>query len=203
VYKYPGEIFIMACDAAKKIRPIRNEDQQEYDRFYYDLCSALGFPTPEWMASRAYEVVMQIIANVGDDIDDKWLGKALRMHSAGLEYRCKYPTSLPIRLMTTDGIFDLVEACESNLTFYDLRTRAPHLLHPKNLDLLSLHTLIVQAITSEHIECPLMHGVPVICPSATADAQHRCAWQIQDGGISRCLADLFVEYAGLESPNQQ
>jgi hypothetical protein len=190
----PGETFINACAAAARIEPIQSFEQAEVARFYRALCDEMDLPSPEWMSERAARRASQILADSGVEVERAWLGKALRIHADALRYRLGRPASLPCDLLASDPMFDVVEICMPEVSYFDLTSHEPEHFHPGSIDLLTVHNLIWQALSQERIDCPLKQGDPFYCESALAAPDKLCVWS-----GSECLVDLFERDYNLRS----
>jgi hypothetical protein len=199
--QYPGETFVLACSAAGHITPPRDWD--DLGRFYAALCDYMNLPSPEWMAMRAHEVASNLLSSRGDaPLENVWLGAATAMHLTALEQRVRNPRTFAGNLVTTDGILDVVERCVPHISFYNLRNHEPegsYHHYAKNIDLLSLHSLILQAITQPRIDCPLKKGDPFFCPSALSGPDELCVFPLVDGDQRECLVDVFEQLCKLRS----
>lgn len=197
--QYPGETFIEACDAAANIRPIKSGEASEISRFYAELCEEMGLPSPQWMAERSFEVASSLVASVPGALEDIWLGKALRMHTEALKYRCERPFTLAFELLSHNGLSELIRRCAPYISFYRLKTHQPEHFNPGNIDLVTLYNLIVQALTDSRMDCPLKTGEPFYCPSALSDPNTLCVFVNPQSGerIGECLLDLAEKYWGV------
>lgn len=199
--QYPGETFILACSAASRIAPPNNWD--DLGRFYAELCDYMDLPSPEWMATRTYEVASNLLSSTGaTSRENVWLGAATAMHKAALEQRIRNPRGFAGSLLTSDGIFDVLENCVPHVSFFRLRNKQPegtYHHYAKNIDLLSLHNLIHQAITQPRIDCPLKEGRPFYCRSALSGPNTLCVFPLENGKQRECLVDLFEQLCKLRS----
>jgi hypothetical protein len=199
--QYPGETFVLACSAAGHIPPPRDWD--DLGRFYTALCDYMKLPSPEWMAMRTHEVASNLLSSSGDaPLENVWLGAATAMHVAALEQRVRNPLAFAGKLVTTDGILDVIERCVPHVSFYSLRDHQPegsYHYYAKNIDLLSLHSLIQQAITQPRIDCPLKRGDPFFCPSALSGPDDLCVFHLADGDQRECLVDVFEQLCKLRT----
>ena len=169
--RLPGHTFIEACEAAATIRPV--EGIADVARFYADLCETMGIPPPEWMAARAGEVAERLLSEL-EDPKATWLGGAIELHARGLSERLKRPATFCFDLLTSDGIFDVIDRCLDHASFFNLRSRQPQLFQTQDVDLMTLHRLVFQSLTQERIDCPLKQGDPFYCDSALAGANTLC-----------------------------
>jgi hypothetical protein len=197
--QYPGETFVLACSAAGHITPPRDWD--DLGRFYTALCDYMNLPSPEWMAMRTHEVASNLLSSTGDTpLENVWLGAATAMHHSALELRVRNPQDFTRKLLTTDGILDVAERCVPHVSFYNLRDHQPegsYHHYAKNIDLLSLHSLIHQAILQPRIDCPLKGGSPFFCPSSLSGPDTLCVFPMADGGQRECLVDIFEKLCKL------
>ncbi|MBC7930587.1 MAG: hypothetical protein H7Z38_08455 [Rubrivivax sp.] len=195
----PGETFIKACDAAANIRPVESNEPGEISRFYAELCEEMKLPSPQWMAERSFEVASSLMASVPGALEDIWLGKALRMHTEALKYRCERPYTLAFELLSHSGLSEMTRRCAPYVSFYRLKTHQPEHFNPGNVDLVTLFNLIVQALTESSIDCPLKMGEPFYCPSALSDTNTLCVFVDPHSGeqMGECLLDLAEKYWGI------
>jgi hypothetical protein len=185
--QHPGERFIEACRAATAVRGIA--EHSDVARFHNDLCQAMGLPSPDWMAARASEVANTLRSNVADGT---WLGAAVELHARGLEVRLGRAGSFCVDLLASDGIFDVIDRCVDHLSFFDLRSRQPTAFRSQDVDLVTLHSLVFQALDQPRIDCPLKQGDPFYCDSALAGPNTLCVWE-----NGECQLDVFERLCGL------
>jgi hypothetical protein len=203
----PGVTFLHACEAAKRLRPITEYDPDDLRRYYRELCRELGFPSPKEMAQKAHEVVSSLQRQIPSGSDTSvWLAGAIEMHAAALEVRLQDPELFPVHLATGEGIFDVLTRCGSHVSIYHIDELEPTSTFPEanrtkswceNMDLLMLHSLLVDCFVADRIDCPLKKGDPFWCQSATGAAGDLCAFQIDGRTIGECLVDVFERRYGL------
>ncbi len=107
--RYPSETFVLACQAASQIEPISSTDDDETQRFYRELCSALDIPDPMTLTSLALEKAPRILDNT-PNVDDAWLASAVRVHAGALHQRMERIERYPVCLLGTNGILDVIRS---------------------------------------------------------------------------------------------
>lgn len=187
---YPGETFISACNAAKKIEPIRKYTQAP--EFYEGLCKEMGLPTPSWISGKALEVASnQMKQFQSGDRNKLLLSKAMTLHYEGLKLRNLNPSRFPFELATTDILMKFLEISKSCVTFYNLNTFEPISPYEDRTDVLQIHNLLNQFLLDKKIECPLKKGHPFFCPSYDKHEDTLCAWRDFESVKHECRADIF------------
>jgi hypothetical protein len=198
-YQYPGKTFILACEAARHIPPPRSFEPEERIRFYTALCREMGIPSPQWMADRTCEAAEGLLASVGDQIEDLWLGNALRFHTLALQYRRERAATLPGELLTHRGFENIIDLSPESISYYNLHSLQPDTrLYPRRIDLLTLHHLLQQVLSERRLECPLKEGHPFYCHSANSGPNTLCTWQIGNETVE-CLVDVIERGYQLKS----
>jgi hypothetical protein len=197
--QYPGETFIQACEAARNIRPIQNNDHDEIGRFYVELCEEMELPSPQWMAERSFEVASSLLASVQQSIENIWFGKALKIHVEALKIRRERPLTLAFELLSQDAVLEMLSACGPYVSFYRLNTHQSERFNPRNVDLVTLFDLIEQAVTESKIECPLKRGEPFYCPASLSNRDTLCVFIDPQNGqpMGECLVDLAERNWGI------
>ena len=189
--QYPGETFILACNAAKKIEPAKNMEQAP--KYYERLCKEMGLPTPSWMSGKALEVASSLLSKVESaNIDNVILGKAMVLHKEALQLRNANPSLFPFELPTSamqKKILDLGAPC---VTFYNLITNLPLSPYEDRTDVIQMHNLLRQVLLSSKVDCPLRNGNPFSCPHSDDRGDDvLCVWKHPDGQSFECRADFF------------
>jgi hypothetical protein len=196
--RYPGETFVLACQAAATIDPIRKWEEAELNRFYSELCHSMGLPDSAWMAEKALQVATSLMETVSsEDIEKVWLGRALDLHVRALKLRRDRPAEFVLTLLTSNGALDVLEGCLKYFSIYDLTSKEPLYFSPACIDLVTLHSLMLQALSGPNLECPLKSGSPFYCPSAWKERNTLCVFEYGDGKRSECLVDVFERKCGL------
>lgn len=62
----------------------------------------------------------------------------------------------------------------------------------QNMDVLTMHDLMRQALAERNLDCLLRAGSPFACPKALGDGTTLCVWE-----HGECTVDLFERAAGL------
>lgn len=196
--QYPGETFLTICDALKVTEPMTKGTVEETDRFYKELCLNAGLPDPDWMAQKSYEVASGLLAKSPNE--KTLLARALRVHTDALRLRSEQGTAhFVFNLPTTGGISDLLRLALPVISFYNLNTGQPDHFDARKIDALTIHSLLLQALSQPRIDCPLKAGDPFFCSSATLPPNKLCVWKHAEG-TSECLVDILEKQFGFESP---
>jgi hypothetical protein len=190
--QYPGETFLMLCEALKKTSPINKTAPEEWARFYRELCANAGLPDPNWMAQKTYEVAHGLLAKAPAG-QEMLLGRALKAHTDALRYRCeKGADVLPYYMTTTACANEMLVLALPAVSFYNLHTGQPDGFDPRKIDGVTMHSILCQAFTEPAIRCPLKQGNPFFCESALKPANELCVWQYQDGTrVGECWLDIL------------
>jgi hypothetical protein len=193
--RYPGEIFIEAVRTAAKIGAMQADC--DAGRFYKELCERMKIPSPRRMAEKAYEVAGSLLSRVPGGAR-AFLGEAIRAHHGALKCRLADPESYPIRLLRRDGLGEILLPMRSFVSFYDLQNRKPFRFDCRQVDVVSLHNLLLQMLSSQRIDCPLKNGNPFYCEASVLPANQLCKW-IGDSWTSECQVDILEKQLGIIS----
>ena len=187
--QYPGETFMILCEALKKTSPIQVGGAAEIESFYKEVCLNAGLPDPDWMAQKSLETISTLI---GKQPDEKALmHEAVQAHYRALKLRVEKGCGEFLYYMpTSDHIIDLVELSIPAVSFYNLTTHQPDRFDPQKIDLITIHSILFQAITQPKIECPLKMGNPFFCESAVSPSDKLCTWK-HEFGRSECYVDIL------------
>jgi hypothetical protein len=196
--QYPGETFISLCEALPKTKPVQGFE--DVARFHKDLCANAGLPDPQWMAEKSLEVARAVRAKAPAG-STPLLANAIDAHMDALEYRCAKGPAFPSLLTTTECIYDLLHKARRALTFYNLHTRAPDFFDPRKIDTITIHSILLQAISQPSIQCPLKLGNPFFCNSAAKEDKVLCVWK-HEFGTSECLLDVLERACGFVSATE-
>jgi hypothetical protein len=195
--QYPGETFLAVCDALKTTAPLIGNSREEADIFYKALCKNAGLPDPNWMAEKSYKIAASFLSK--GSREDRILAKAVKAHCNALKYRCKIgATSFPLALVTTEHLYKVLELARPVVSFYNVRTRQREHFDPRKVDCLSIHSILLQAISEPVIECPLKRGRPFFCDSAELPSDKLCVWK-HAHGTSECFVDILERLCGFTS----
>ena len=149
------------------------------------------------MAEKALQVATSLAEFVSEDIDKVWLGRALDLHVRALKLRRARPEVFGPGLLTSNGTLDVFEACLQYFSIYDLTSKEPLRFPPAGIELATLHSLMLQALSGPNLDCPLKSGIPFYCPSAWSAPDKLCVPEYGDGKRSECLLDVFERECGL------
>jgi hypothetical protein len=193
--QYPGETFMMLCEALRTTAPIREATKKEIARFYKELCKKAGIPDPDWMAQKSYEVAETLLAKA--PWEKALLGRALKAHRDALKFRCDSGSaSFPLFLPTTKYINKLLGLALPTVSFYNIYTRQPEGFDPRKIDAITIHSILLQAISESRIDCPLKQGDPFLCESSILDPNKLCVFLVGNERYE-CLLDIVERQFGL------
>lgn len=188
--RYPGQTFFELCEVARSLTPIRSGDRLEVERYYGELCAAAGLPSADSMARTARDMAQRLLARVPAG-SRPLMGSALQAHFDALAYRCEFGSAFwPVSLPTTEVLYQTITRILPALSFYNQVTGEPDRFDPSNTDVLTVHSILLQAAAQPRIECPLKLGRPFRCHSAGQTTQSLCVWQ-QEGRVNECQLDLL------------
>src|ERR1044072_3157911 len=136
-YKMPAEVFVDACGAAQRVKPILDHSPTEVQRCEDEVCDVLKIPRTKEMTDVALQRLAQIgIKNKEDceailaDERPMHRGKLFTLHWLGLNYRKQHGDGFCADLFKTDYLIDMINLAASHVTFYDLATGVPFGFHP-------------------------------------------------------------------------
>ncbi len=216
-HMYPGEVFVEACKHVKNIPEIESGLNPPLMDFYSNLCKEMEIPSPRELAEGAFAVVERLI----DGFDEKALFyRAFRFHYDLLEWRLSDPTHFPLVIPMQDELIHVLELAKEVVTIYDLDSKKSTHFNPHNIDCVSTHSILMQALTGSlepnnnlwdpdtevtRLECPLKSGVPFRCDSHGKGWSHLCKWSYNDNsGVnqeSECLVDVYEKFWKLRPPH--
>jgi hypothetical protein len=148
----------------------------------------MNLPSPQWMAEKAYQVICDLTKNL--DIERTILGSALKLHKSALELRCNNAALFPFILPITN-LMKVVEMGLDCVTFYNMNSHEPLSTYEDKFDVIQIHSILMQALLSKEIVCPLKAGQPFRCRNSNSPSDTLCLFVTPDGRRSECMADLL------------
>jgi hypothetical protein len=132
-----------------------------------------------------------------EDIEKVRLGRAIDLHVRALRLRQEQPTLFGLSLLTSNGVNNVFKECFQHFSIFDLISKEALHFHPENVDLVTIHNLILQALYQTNLDCPLKSGSPFYCGSAGLEANKLCVFVKDSANIAECFLDVFERECGL------
>jgi hypothetical protein len=86
-------------------------------------------------------------------------------------------------------------------SFYKISDKYPIGQYESKVDLLTMHSLLLQILTKEKLSCPLKYGSPLKCFSFSMPETSLCLWQNENGEkVAECLVDVLEKMLGILWP---